>query len=400
MNIMKSTKEPRHIVLYIGSLSRGGAEHVLSNLAEYFCVEGYRVTLVTTYRDPVEYYPAHAGWPAVEPGYENEKGLVTPAVSYPSVPGEKIGRVYSGLLKEEEKSRFVNPFLRVRKLRQIFKDLKADLVIAFLGKNNVMALLAAGSLKIPTIVSVRSDPAREYAPRGINIGMRLLFPRAAAVVLQTTRARLYFPPSVQAVSVIMPNDLDPRYLRPLYEGEREKVVVTVGRLDDNKNQGLLLRAFAKTRQEHPEYRLLICGDGPSREKFEKLAAELGIGEAVTFTGNVSDVPERIEKASIFVLPSKKEGMPNALLESMALGLTCISTDCPCGGPADVITYGENGILVPVDDEAAMAQALLNCMDDPVRARRMGEAAVKVREINDPDRVHGLWKILAEGAMEK
>ena len=192
--------------------------------------------------------------------------------------------------------------------------------------------------------------------------------------------------------MILPNAINPDFIHPRYEGERQDRVVCVGRLDHNKNQGLLIRAFARTQDRHPEYSLHLYGDGPAREEFAKLAEELGIADAVVFEGLVDGVREKIETSRIFVLPSRSEGMPNALLEAMGAGLACISTDCPCGGPRDLIRDGENGFLVPVEENGhEMADRMIRLMEDPLLADRMGREASRVQESYSPDRINGQWK---------
>ncbi len=198
-----------------------------------------------------------------------------------------------------------------------------------------MALFTARGLGIPVVVSVRAVPALEYDSAKTRIPAFLLFGSAAGVILQTEEAKAFFPRKIRKRSVILPNPINPAFLRPRYEGEREKTVVCVGRIDKNKNQELLLRAFARCLDRHPEYVLHFYGAG-EEEQLKHLAKDLGAEKNTVFHGSVSDIPERIEKAGIFVLPSKTEGMPNALIEAMSLGLACISTDCPCGGPRELI----------------------------------------------------------------
>ena len=134
-------------------------------------------------------------------------------------------------------------------------------------------------------------------------------------------------------------------------------------------------------------------DAAYRKKLEKKAAdpELGVNGRVCFEGMVEDVAAHIEKASLFILASAQEGMPNALIEAMALGLPCISTDCPCGGPADLIANGENGILVPVGDRQAMKDAMVRVLEDPALADKLGTAAAAIQEKLDPATVNRMWK---------
>lgn len=379
--------------MYIGSLQKGGAERVMVNLAAYFHAEGYRVTLVTTYIAREEYEVPHAAW-AVSGNGTYQAQVVETADQYISVDphgGEEggIARVFSAA-KLDGLSRFAGFRARYDTLRGIWKDLQPDLILSFSGKNNIMAIQTARGLSIPVVVSVRGRPAREYAGRAMDLSMRLFFPKAAGIVLQTRGAMEYFPKRIQKKACILPNSVNPAFMRPIYTGEREHTIVSVGRLDSNKNQEQLIRAFAKTAGADPSYELRLYGDGPSRAQLEELCRELQIGDRVRFMGLVSDVPEQIAKAGIFVLPSKTEGMPNALIEAMSLGIPCISNDCPYG-PSELIEPGVNGLLTPVGDVDAMAGCLAELMNDPALAASMGERASKVQEMYSPERINRLWK---------
>lgn len=377
-----------HLVFYIGSLQRGGAERVMTNLAEYFYREGWKVTFVTTYLYPDEYPLPDAAWTVTQaPGPIGQGGAINPLFSQK----EGIRRVLSGLTRQEEGGRLINIWRRIRKLRGIFKALQPDLILSFLGKNNVMAIQSAQGLGIPVVVSVRSNPSREYADRFLHRQMLRLFPKAAGVVLQTKQEFDYFPENIRKRAVLLPNSLNPDFMRQPYEGPRRKEIVSVGRLDENKNEEMLLRAFAQTAESHPDWTVRLYGDGESRPELEKLAQQLHLEKRIFFEGWVGGIADRIQDAGIYVLTSRQEGMPNALLEAMALGIPAIAADCPCGGPADLITDGTNGFLVPVDDYNALAGKLAVLMDDPALAQRIGRAGSRVRELYDPARINARWK---------
>ena len=471
----ESVSHQPHICLYIGSLQKGGAERVMTNLAEYLYDQGWRVTFVTTYFRPPEYELPHALW---DPQTGEPYDLPDPSRAAEKAPGALHGdgssvragkvsesycsgtardvsaapagedavrwgsrtvqmqpsgirRIYSDPPAEELAKGRVHGFLaRYRTLRAIWRKERPDVILSFIGYNNSFAILTSRGLHIPVVISVRSNPAYEYDTAKLRIPAFALFRQADGVVLQTREAARFFPKAVQRRSVILPNALNPDFLQPRYEGPRGNRVVAVGRLDENKNQGYLIEQFALAHARHPEYTLHLYGDGPSREKFKALAASLGIADAVIFEGQVSNVRRHIETARIFVLPSKTEGMPNALLEAMAAGLACISTDCPCGGPRELIEDGANGFLVPLPPEAGeqiktdkisgtvektagadsagvsvssraglaaggnpptMADRLLQLMDDPELADRMGREAARVQESHSPEKVNAQWQ---------
>lgn len=383
--------------MYIGSLQKGGAERVMSNLADYFFEQGYRVTLVTTYLAPNEYEVKHAAWkkvPAGADGAELVADLDENPVWVDPHGGEKggIDRVFSALLKSEQKGRAYNLKMRHRKLEEIWKELNPDLILSFIGKNNIMALSTATREGYKVVVSVRADPDWEYSTLALKAGMLANFGKAAGVVVQSNGAKEKFPKFIQDKCTILPNSMDPSFIRKRYVGDREKSIVMVARLHENKNQALVMEAFKDaTAERFKDYKLVFYGDGPDRIKLQHLAATLGIDDRVVFKGNVKHVAEHIEKARLFILASGHEGMPNSLIEAMSLGLTCISTDCPCGGPRDLITDGINGLLIPVGDKKALTDAIVKVLENETFANNLGEAATKVQKRFAPDVANAMWK---------
>ncbi|SFC76718.1 glycosyltransferase [Butyrivibrio sp. YAB3001] len=397
MNVDKNNKK-MHIAMYIGSLQKGGAERVMVNLAQFFHSQGHKITLVTTYLASEEYQVEHAAWKVVPAGKEG--GILAcdtdenPVWVDPN-GGEKggIDRVFSALLKEEQKSRAQNLKLRSDKLKKIWKDINPDIILSFIGKNNIMALSTATKEGYKVVVSVRADPHMEYDTVALKSGMLATFGKAAGVVVQTTDAAKFFPPFIRKKCFILPNSINPSFIRPRYVGDREKSIVMVGRLDSNKNQALVIKAFSDIIKsgKFKDYKLKLFGDGPDKAMLREITVTEGIEKYVEFAGTVEHVAEHIEKTSLFILASYQEGMPNALLEAMSLGLPCISTDCPCGGPKDIINNNENGILVPVGDRTAMKKAILKVIQDSQFAERIGRNATYVQNKFSPDAVNRQWE---------
>ncbi len=353
----------KKIAFYCGSLTKGGAERVFVNLAEHFYQTGYEVLMVTQYQ------------------YEDE---------YTISPG--ILRVLSDITKEETgKSRILNFVKRFQKLRGIFKKEKPDLVMTCIGKNNLMAIATNTLLKTKVVISVVADPKMEYETLLMRFLARNYFVFADGIILQTQDAKLFFPKKIQKKAVIMPNSLNPVFAVPRYEGERKKEIVAVGRLDDNKNHAMLIQAFSGIADQFSEYVVTIYGDGDKKEELQALIRKCGLEDRVTLAGKSNQIKEDIYKSSVFVLTSDTEGMPNALIEAMALGLTVISTDCPCGGPKDLITPGVNGYLTPVRDVKALEQKLKECLSHPEEMERMGQEATKIQEKMNPKLVNRLWE---------
>lgn len=357
----------KKIAFLINSLGKGGAERVVVNLAEHFSKTGYEILLVTSRRLPEEYAVT---FPARRRLLEEE------------IAGAPFGRIGKAPA-------------RIWGLQRIWKEERPDMIVSFIGKLNLYAMLSTRGRKIPVVLSVRSDPAREY-PSGFQKRLaEMLFRRAAGVIFQTEDAKRFFSEKIQERAAVLPNALDNSFMNGRYEGPRDDEIVMVGRLDANKNHQLLLRAFARVEKAYPDMKVVIYGGGlpgsDTEPALRRLSEELGIGGKVSFMGRQTNIRERIERARIFVLASDYEGMPNALLEAMATGLAVISTDCPCGGPRSVIRDGENGILIPVGDEAALEQALRRILENPALEEKLGrEAAALARELS-PERVCRRWQ---------
>lgn len=359
---MKEQRQP-HAALLIGALTRGGSERVMVNLSEDLIRKGWKVTLVTQYQKAGEY-------------------SLNPAVK----------RIISDITeKETGRSRILNFKKRFMKLRNIWKREKPDVILSFIGKNNMMAILTSRLLEIPVAVSVRGDPAMEYYTGWMRFLARRLFAMADGVILQTSRCLDFFPEAVQKKAVILKNPVNTAFFRPRYEGEREKELVAVGRLDENKNHEMLIRAFAQIADQYAEYCLTIYGEGELKKELEELSESLGVRDRVRFPGAVADVADAIYKTRVFILPSNTEGVPNTLIEAMILGLPVIATDCPCGGPADLIRDGENGLLTPVGDVQKMKENLQKILENLQKAEIMGRNASKTSDIFCPDKVYKEWE---------
>lgn len=352
-----------HIAMLIGALTKGGAERVLVNLADYFAEKGYRVTMVTQYKK------------------ENEYPL-----------NEKVNRIISDITEEETgKSRLLNFVRRFFKLRNIWKRERPDVILSFIGKNNMMAILTSRFLDIPVAVSVRAEPSEEYYTPFLRRMAKCLFAQASGVILQTGRCFDFFPEKVRKKAVLLKNPIDRSFFRERYQGERDKTIVAVGRVDANKNHEMLIRAFARIAEEFSDYRLIIYGEGELRPKLLTLIEELTMTDRILMPGSVNNVADVIYKSEIFVLPSNTEGAPNTLMEAMAMGLCVVATDCPCGGPADLIENGYNGILTPVMNEEKMKENLQFLLNNLQKAEELGTNAKKTADIYQPEIVYGEWE---------
>ncbi len=360
----------KKIAFHLNCMARAGAERVVSNLSAQFAREGYEVIVATEWREKEEY--------------------------------ELDGRVRRVIVgpegEEEKKGRLAKIWLRYAKLRRFVKAEKPDVLIAFGRKANYRALTATLFMKQKVVVCVRTNPEGHYDLAADKIQIPLLFRRAAGFVFQTTGQRDFFPPYVREKSTIILNPVNPKYIGLPRPEKREKEVVHSGRLVDFKNHPLLIRAFARVHEKHPDYVLKLygsdSGDG-TKQIIENLVQKLHAEEYVKLMGGSDELEKLLPKASVYAFSSDWEGLPNGVLEAMAMGLPVVATDCPCGGPATVIRNGENGLLVPIMDEDALTEAILLLIEDRDLAERLGENAAKIGEIANGEAVFEQWRAYLE-----
>ena len=350
--------ENRTLMFYINSIRHGGAERVMLQLSERFAAAGWRCVLVTSFTAEDEF-------------------PVPPGVERVSLEGEQ--------LRQNAVRRNLS---RIRALRKLLCAYKPAALISFMAEPNFRAVLAARGLPVKTVISVRNDPDREYAGRVFGFVGKHILPLADGCVFQTHEAQRWFPEALREKSTVIMNQVSPAFFDGAPADERRDIVA-VGRLNRQKNHALLIRAFAALGET--EDRLVIYGEGPLRGELETLVSALGLEGRVLLPGVSEDVARDIRAARLFVLSSDYEGMPNALLEAMALGLPCIATDCPCGGPAEVIENGVSGLLVPVGDENALTAAMQTLLENEEMRAALGQKARQTAERFRPEAVFRQWE---------
>jgi glycosyltransferase involved in cell wall biosynthesis len=270
------------------------------------------------------------------------------------------------------------------------KKEKPDILISFMAEPNYRAVLATRGLGTKTLISVRNDPNKEYSGKMARMLAKHLLPKADGCVFQTQDARDWFPKSLQKKSCVIANAVNPAFFDVERAPERGSVV-TCGRLNAQKNHDLLIKAFAEVASKHPHAKLDIYGDGALKAHLQEVIDACGMGERITLCGATNHVAQVLSKADMFVMSSDYEGMPNALMEAMAAGVPCVSTDCPCGGPRMLIDDKTNGLLVPVGDEAALANAMDTLLGDAAYASEMGIGAKNKAFEFSPDIIFEAWR---------
>jgi len=355
----------KKIVFLIPSLSYGGAERVVVTLANSF-INIYEVYIIVLYKTNYSYTI-------------NEKVRII----YIESEYKPSTSIYSALKSN---------FIYLQRILSVVKINKIEILISFTTSLNVLTILVSKILKIPNIISERNNPCVALPNLYWKVFRRIAYMFTDKLVIQTQIASSFYERFVSKFKiVIIPNPIDSlmQQKRSFYN-ERENIILTVGRLDENKNHRLLIEAFSNIKNKN--YQLIIVGDGVLRRECEALVSKLGITNTVQFTGNVQNVWDYYNKAKIFAFTSNSEGFPNALLEAFSFGLPCISTDCP-SGPSEFIIPNKNGFLIDVNDSIQLKEKLEILMNDPLLRLKFSHNAIIASQQYNIDVIFRKWESL-------
>lgn len=332
----------KKIVFVIPNMTGGGTERVISLLSGEYIRRGFQVAVMQ-----------FAGY---EHAYELDERVEDFAIAKQS-KGNPL--VWGG---------------RILKMRRYFKKNPDCHIFAFCVMGAVFSVIATMGMKRRLLVAERNSPDSCNVKKLRNWAYR----HANVITFQTENGIAYFPKDIAKKAVVIPNPIDAD-LPQRFEGEREKKIVTVGRLHKQKNQALLLSAFADFRKQCTGYRLHIYGEGELEDQLKSLAGELGIEKDVVWHGFSKRVKEEIADSRMFVLSSDFEGISNSMLEALAMGIPTISTDCPIGGARVYMEEGVSGLLVPVGDRRALAEAMIQVAEDDALAERLSIGGAKLKD---------------------
>lgn len=351
---MDSSPSGKKILFITGKLIRGGAEKVTTVLSNHWAEAGCDVTIVTLLDSSCN--------------YELSERVNHVSMHYPG-----------------KNRNFLLP-VWVKELRKMIRRIQPDVVVSFFARINIVSYISSCGLRVRLVCSERNDPRKDGRGFATKLLTQFIYPRCKAVVFQTQAIANCFSNRVSSRIICNPIDIPP--LDRVQEETIPYSIVSVGKLMPQKNQAMLIEAFAEVHKQYPDSVLTIYGEGALREELESKVHQLELDGFVELPGNVLDVHKKMEDKSLFVMSSDYEGMSNALMEAMALGFPCISTNC--SGANELIEDCKNGILIPVGDCAALVEAIVDVFENPDYAVRLSEGARASAARFSPKIVLGQW----------
>ena len=375
MNINKSNEHPKYKICFLTTaLIGGGAQRVMVNVANAFAKDGYDVHIVcfvTKNYTPI--YPVH------------------PNIKLHNVPRE-YGRT----------DRIV--YARIKLLEALIREMRPDVMIPFLMPIAAYASYVAKKLGIKVVMSERNDPVLTPSDPYWRARRDKIFKDADACVFQTDAALSYFEKfNLKRYSVIRnPIDLSGVRIDVIPANERSKRVVCVAKYEPQKNLDFLLEVFADFVKIHPEYTLEVYGNDfhGHRLLLKQKAIAMGIEDKVFLYNAQQNILDIVYDARMSVLPSKYEGMPNALIESVCIGIPSIASDCPAYGGRTVVDNGKNGFLLEIDDKEAFLEKMCLIAEDDELAERISKEGRKTVDKFDMRDVYALWQSVVEEVMQE
>ena len=347
-------------LLFVGYLHGfGGAEKMQINLANAMAEKGHEVLFISLAENNLKY-----------------------------TLSEKVKYKF---IKDKGKNKMTILLNRYFNLKALLSSKEHDLSVHFWLQSAYMCAFMSDKIANKTIYCERSDPYDKEYSGFLGKIRNLSFKRIRGFVFQSKGARNYFGEKVQNKSCIIFNPVFIKKEDFQISLVREKRIVTVGRLHEQKNQKLLIEAIKMLPSKYDNYIIEIYGDGPLEEELQKLIIKYNLSKRIILRGTFKDIHKRIVNASLFILTSDYEGMPNALMEAMALGLPCISTDCRPGGAKELIKNKENGIIIPCNDKLALVEAIKFMLENQSIANKMGEKAKEIIDIANPEQIYKMWE---------
>lgn len=383
----------KQLMFIMPVMKGGGAEKVAALLLNEFNNNGYDCELVLTNTDKTEIVDRGLN-PEVNITILREafpkngtlknlflvlfRSLTSFLCKIPEALGKKVPAVAARLSFEAQYYDELNA------LRKHFCSKPEATILSFLQPSIPLTLLAAEGLPNRVVVSERADPYRLLKKRYGHNFIKKYYQRADAVVFQTNDAKNAYPENISKKGTVIFNPVNDNLPDP-YFGEREMFVTTFCRVSRQKNLPLLVAAFAGFHQEFNDYRLKIIGepqnddDRAALNETKLLADKLGVTEYIDFLPFSAQVHDLVIRDAMYINSSDYEGMSNAMLEAMAIGMPVICTDCPIGGANAVINNGKNGILTEIGNVNELCEAMKKIAGDKAFADALSHNAAKIRD---------------------
>lgn len=359
-------KNKNKLIVSCASISSGGAERVLSILSRPLADRYDFVTYVMWVEAPIFYH------------IDSRVRLVS--------------------IEKEIGSK--NELKRMKWFRNFIKKEKPDLILSFLEPWNIRVLVSTMGLDVKTIVAERNDPHGVNKYWIMDQMEKLIYRRANMIFVQTETIRAFFDGPLQERTRVIynPVNLPEELVGKALVTPKKKRIVSVARLKTQKKHDMLIRVFAKFYKSHPDYTLTIYGNGPLMNQLKQLAVSLGLGDVVSIPGASKTIHQDILDAEMMCLVSTREGMSNAMIEAMCLGLPCICTKV--SGAIDLIENDKNGILIEVDDKEALYKQMCRVVENKDLAKNLGTEASHLYEKLRVDKISKQWIEHIDRMMEK
>ncbi len=353
------------ILFVSGNLCDGGAQRVISVVASHLVEKGHDVSILLYSRDEKE-YPLNS-----------KVKIVSIAQSF-------------------EDYSLTSCFSRIRTIRKYLKRVKPDVAIGFLEGGYGLYISSIG-LNFKKVASIRNNPERVFNAKGLRVILnKMWFNSADAIVVQTKSQFELMPKKMKKTSEVIPNPISDTAITDIkttHNVECRKIVMA-GRLVPQKNYHMVFEAIKIVREKYSDVKLNIFGKGELETELQNLIDSNGLGDNIKLCGWTQNTLKEYRNHDIYILSSDFEGMPNALMEAMGVGLPCISTDCDTG-PSDLIEHKKNGFLIPVGDANALAEYIIKIieMSKEQRIELGNNAHLTMKEKFSSDYISQKWEQL-------
>lgn len=348
----------------LSDLNAGGAERAASSLANYFSSQGHEIEIIT-FKDIDSFYPLNENVTHLRLGFDE----IALTLSLKRIFGA-LGRMF--------------------RIRSFVKKRKLDVLIGMSFSMTWYTVFATKFTKTKSVGTERNNPYKYKATKINSFLRKFFYKHCDGYVFQTKKASTFFTDKLKKRDIIIPNAIFNESIYKLSPpAEREKLVCAVGRLNKQKRFDILIDAFASISERIPEYKMIIFGEGELRKELEEKIDAYSLKERIFLPGTDPQSVKIVNRADVFVLSSDLEGMPNVLMEAMAMGVPCVSTKCDMG-PEELIENRENGILVEVGNTQQIADSILEIIANPALSQKLSLNARKLLKTHSIEAISEKW----------